>query len=699
MTQTSISTFLNLVGVAVDESHCVLSAEQLARLGALLLKSRPADGQAVCFLGGSLSTLASQTDALSRVVPLYGNLGDEPFVVIAGPAGGLALLALEQHNGYRACLFSDTDIIDRVVLVLSQFGDYSYSFESLCDRLAQRAFMARVIVSLLTDPELRSIDLDALLPGDQVWLALARGLSAPSGWESPLAIPDVRRLLQQNGCECVIFGQVDLSRRELIVLAAEGGSAPETLSLQQGVLAEALRSRSLACAPPAMRAEDSRPVDDDLWQSDAALTAAPLLREGRVWGMLLCASRRPLSGAARAHINGLAALLAHYIPVAPPQLTEIVPTRSERHRHVRSGAMDRRPTSVVLGVGMALLEQLSDGVVLADALGRLVGFNRMAAEQLDLDEQLIGESLAESSIWVLAPLLTDAVMGELGESRSVELPNGQAARVAVIEMGNELWAFVIQTTTPVTPGAAPPLVAVEPLNRNGARNDALLLAFSNIIRTPLSTMRDLMTQIPTVGRLNEEQSRLLGKIVYLNSELTMLSNDLLSLGQLRRERHERIPLRLDMLIEAAIALQYAESGRRGQQVVPTIAAHLPLVLGDDEGLGRAIAALLDNAIKYSAAGAQIDVVVTHDDETVTVAIHDMGVGLTAEEVERVFEPFYRAPSTEHLGVAGRGLGLTITRAVIEQHGGRIWAESWPGRGSVFAFRLFGETLTAVHAEG
>jgi signal transduction histidine kinase len=212
-------------------------------------------------------------------------------------------------------------------------------------------------------------------------------------------------------------------------------------------------------------------------------------------------------------------------------------------------------------------------------------------------------------------------------------------------------------------------------------------------------MRDLMTQIPTVGRLNEEQSRLLGKIVYLNSELTMLSNDLLSLGQLRRERHERIPLRLDMLIEAAIALQYAESGRRGQQVVPTIAAHLPLVLGDDEGLGRAIAALLDNAIKYSAAGAQIDVVVTHDDETVTVAIHDMGVGLTAEEVERVFEPFYRAPSTEHLGVAGRGLGLTITRAVIEQHGGRIWAESWPGRGSVFAFRLFGETLTAVHAEG
>jgi signal transduction histidine kinase len=54
---------------------------------------------------------------------------------------------------------------------------------------------------------------------------------------------------------------------------------------------------------------------------------------------------------------------------------------------------------------------------------------------------------------------------------------------------------------------------------------------------------------------------------------------------------------------------------------------------------------------------------------------------------QVFDPFYRAPSTEYLGVSGRGLGLTITKAVIEQHGGRVWATGAPGQGCAFAFSI------------
>jgi signal transduction histidine kinase len=72
---------------------------------------------------------------------------------------------------------------------------------------------------------------------------------------------------------------------------------------------------------------------------------------------------------------------------------------------------------------------------------------------------------------------------------------------------------------------------------------------------------------------------------------------------------------------------------------------------------------------------------------VLVSVQDNGIGLLPEELAQVFDPFYRAPSTESLGVAGRGLGLTIAKAVIEQHGGRIWATGAPGQGCAFSFSI------------
>lgn len=72
-------------------------------------------------------------------------------------------------------------------------------------------------------------------------------------------------------------------------------------------------------------------------------------------------------------------------------------------------------------------------------------------------------------------------------------------------------------------------------------------------------------------------------------------------------------------------------------------------------------------------------------------VQDTGVGLEADEQAQIFDPFYRARSAEQLGVSGRGLGLTIAKAVIEQHGGQIWVTSVPGKGSTFAFRLPCET--------
>ncbi|NJK81864.1 MAG: sensor histidine kinase [Chloroflexaceae bacterium] len=177
-------------------------------------------------------------------------------------------------------------------------------------------------------------------------------------------------------------------------------------------------------------------------------------------------------------------------------------------------------------------------------------------------------------------------------------------------------------------------------------------------------------------------------MVRLNTELTLLVNDLLTLGQIRYQMAEsRGPIRIDLLVEAAIGTRYAEFGRRGQQVDTQINPNIGRVMGSEEGLGRAIGGILDNAILYSPPGANIVVRVVQQGDTIEVYVQDTGPGLEPGEAAQVFEPFYRGALAEQLGVHGRGLGLTIARAVIEHHQGRIWVESTPGQGSVFAFSL------------
>jgi two-component system, NtrC family, sensor histidine kinase KinB len=95
--------------------------------------------------------------------------------------------------------------------------------------------------------------------------------------------------------------------------------------------------------------------------------------------------------------------------------------------------------------------------------------------------------------------------------------------------------------------------------------------------------------------------------------------------------------------------------------------------------------LLDNALKYAPEG-DIIVRVTEQPEEVQVAVIDHGPGLAPRELARVFDHFYRASQTAN-GIKGAGLGLFITKAIVEGHGGRLWAESTPGQGSTFTFTL------------
>ena len=97
--------------------------------------------------------------------------------------------------------------------------------------------------------------------------------------------------------------------------------------------------------------------------------------------------------------------------------------------------------------------------------------------------------------------------------------------------------------------------------------------------------------------------------------------------------------------------------------------------------------LLENACKYSEPGTSIIVRAWCEPAAVALAVEDCGCGIPAEELSRVFEPFYRAESARRLGRTGVGLGLAVARRIAVTHGGTITAESEPGRGSRFVVRM------------
>jgi len=113
----------------------------------------------------------------------------------------------------------------------------------------------------------------------------------------------------------------------------------------------------------------------------------------------------------------------------------------------------------------------------------------------------------------------------------------------------------------------------------------------------------------------------------------------------------------------------------------------PLIEGDEARLRQVIDNLLSNAVKYSPRGGEVAVYGTFDTDSVTVAVQDHGIGLPQDEQDRIFERFYRVDSTLTRTTQGTGLGLYLSRAIVEAHGGRMAVESAIGTGSTFSFQL------------
>ncbi len=185
-------------------------------------------------------------------------------------------------------------------------------------------------------------------------------------------------------------------------------------------------------------------------------------------------------------------------------------------------------------------------------------------------------------------------------------------------------------------------------------------------------------------RLQAREKRHLERIVHNARQMEALLGDLLELSRVGRRDELRERVELNALVREVLADLEPAAAARGIRL--GIAGRLPSVRGDRLRLGQLFTNLIDNAIKYMPAGRAGWVEVGWEPQRGRFYVRDNGAGLPAEEHERIFQMFYRARASREQA-SGSGVGLAIVRRIAETHGGRIWVDSAPGKGSTFYLSL------------
>ena len=218
----------------------------------------------------------------------------------------------------------------------------------------------------------------------------------------------------------------------------------------------------------------------------------------------------------------------------------------------------------------------------------------------------------------------------------------------------------------------------------------LLANVSHELRTPLARIR-VALELAAEGD-SERARRYLGEIGQDLSELDGLVEDVLAAARL--DARGAAALRIDDGPVELGAVAQAAAGRfRAEHEDRTLELDLrevPALRGDAALLRRLVANLLDNAAKYSEPPAPIGLAVLPDDAGgVALEVRDRGIGIPAEDLPRLFTPFFRTDRSRARGTGGTGLGLALAKRIAEAHGGSISAESKPGSGTTFRVRLPG----------
>lgn len=324
----------------------------------------------------------------------------------------------------------------------------------------------------------------------------------------------------------------------------------------------------------------------------------------------------------------------------------------------------------------AVLEQMTDGVLIADAQG-IIQFANPAAARLFQTSQPINRSVTEViRHHQLVEAWRRCQQTRQMQSETVEVPTRHQylQLVAAPDRQSSGSLLLVQDLTRIR--------RLETVRRDFISN------LSHELRTPLASLKAL-TETLQDGALDDPPAarRFIDQIQTEVDALTQMVNELLELSRIESGR-----LSLDLqlvapfeLLTSACKRMKLQAERSGLTLRVECAQDLPQVMMDAQRLEQVLVNLIHNAVKYTKPGGEVVLGAEAGPGEVRFAVRDTGIGIPAEDVPRIFERFYRVEKSR--SGSGTGLGLSIAKHIVEAHRGKIWAESVEGQGSTFYFTI------------
>ena len=286
--------------------------------------------------------------------------------------------------------------------------------------------------------------------------------------------------------------------------------------------------------------------------------------------------------------------------------------------------------------------------------------------------RLIGQTLVDLG-YLQPPDLDEAIARQLLELQA-----------ALVEANRSLERRVAERTAELKSALAR-LTEFNQLKANFIAN------VSHELRTPLTHIKgyNVLRSDGTPGALTTSQKEALGVTASAITRLETLINDLISYAAAARGELTLNLRPVSIPMVALQVLQRAQPKADRQQVKLTydLPADLPPVTADEEKLHWILLQLVDNAIKFTASGGRVTLTAAAVGQAITLAVSDTGIGIPANRLEDIFEPFRQLDGSSTRRYGGTGLGLALVRRIVEAHGAQVMVASTEGQGSTFSFQL------------
>ena len=330
-----------------------------------------------------------------------------------------------------------------------------------------------------------------------------------------------------------------------------------------------------------------------------------------------------------------------------------------------------------------LFNSMLEGLLLLDRNRRIYLANRAFKNLFGLKTELRGKTIMEALRVHELAALVERVEGE-GQVLDYELKLPELS-----ERWLQVNAAAISNSTGEREGTILVFHDLTRLKQLERTREEFVANVSHELRTPLSLIKGYVETLLDGARNDPEVAGRFLKIIERNAQrLDLLIQDLLTISALEsgRIKLNPQPVTLRPLVEKVFADLKLPAAARGV----TLAAALPdlTAMADADRLEQVFANLVDNAIKYGRAQGTITVGGKKTDEgKIELFVQDDGPGIPPEALDRVFERFYRVDKARSREQGGTGLGLSIVKHIVQNHGGKVWVKSEPGRGATFFFTL------------